>query len=76
MVIKAEPWGKGKPGLGMCTLGTHWQNQVGACLMFERIHLQKNTNNDEVKERAMDKYETYLNIIVEKGLQAALTLTG
>jgi len=59
----------------MRTLGTDWQNQVGACLMFERIDLKKNTNNDEVEERAMGKYETSLEIIVEKGLQAALPLT-
>jgi len=42
--------------------------------MFELIDLNKNTNNDEVEETAMDKYETSLEIIAENGLQAALTL--
>jgi len=55
MVIKAEPWGGDKTDLGMHTSGTHWQNQVGACLMFEVIDLKKDTNNDQDGERAMDK---------------------
>jgi len=57
----------------MRTLGPYWQNQVGAYLMLELIDLKKNTNNDEVEESVMDKDETGLAIIVEKGLQAALT---
>jgi len=43
--------------------------------MFELRDLHKNTNNDEVEGRAMDKYETFLEIIAEKGLEAALSLT-
>jgi len=75
MILKTDPWGRGKTCLGMPTLRTHWLNQVGPCLMFEVIDLKKNTNNHEVEEIAMDKYESSLEIIAEKGLQAALTLT-
>jgi len=43
--------------------------------MSELIHLKKNTNNDQVEERAIDEYITSLEIITGKGLQAAFSLT-
>lgn len=73
MAIKVEYWGRGKTGLEMRTLGAHWKNQVGACLMFELMDLKKNTNDDEVEERVMDKYETFLKTIAEKGLEKAFS---
>ena len=71
MVIKAGHWGRGKMGLEMRALGSDWKSQVGACLMFELMDLKKNTNDDGVEARVMDKYETFLKTIAEKGLERA-----
>ncbi|PWW79197.1 hypothetical protein C7212DRAFT_340109 [Tuber magnatum] len=72
MVINLEHWGRGKTALEMRALDTDWKNQVGACLMFELMDLKENANDDdEVEERVMDKYETFLKTIAEEGLEEA-----
>jgi len=72
MVIKEGHWGRGKMALQMRALGADWKNQVGASLMFELMDQKQNTNNGEGEERIMDKYETFLKTIAEKGLEGAV----
>ncbi|KAG0127543.1 hypothetical protein HOY82DRAFT_613354 [Tuber indicum] len=71
MVVNVEHWGRGKLGMEMRPLGGDWKNQVGACLIFELVDSgKKNASGGEVEERGvMDKYETFLQIIEEKGLE-------
>ncbi|PWW79251.1 hypothetical protein C7212DRAFT_349211 [Tuber magnatum] len=73
MAIGLKHWSRGKAGLEMRDLGADWRNQVGACLMFELMDLRrKNAGDNGVEERGvMDKYETFLGVIVEKGLEEA-----
>ncbi|CUS08622.1 unnamed protein product [Tuber aestivum] len=82
IVVSLEHWSRGKAGLEMRDLGADWRNQVGACLMFELMDLRKrNAGGGGAEERGiMDKYETFLNVIAEKGLEEAFNfkslLTG
>ncbi|KAG0641150.1 hypothetical protein HOY80DRAFT_1114325 [Tuber brumale] len=78
MVTNVEHWGRGKTGPGMRPLGADWKSQVGACLIFELVDLRKRIgSNDEVEERGVvDKYETFLQIIEEKGLEGAFEFKG